>query len=297
MKLYDLYLENPSIFKKALDNAMVMKIATDSPQAGGVTIEMNAEYFANEILKETSAPFICLTNKGIERSMKRGYSFDFSLVGANDLDSFKKKTKTSNNIASAADVYLFEVVGETFTLVDAESFKTSTSDSSNGIYLHNDADGSIFRGVESGNHPDFGQVLMLNFSPSTGVCEVYLADGKMSSLTDLFTKSIVKEGEVIFHGDNLKDKSDMTSKTGLNRQLIKLINREKKKKKKTGEALASTSFDRGITLDKSFLPILASRGVINKLYSFTIDFEALEDQDFRERYPQLCKERANDNAA
>lgn len=296
MKLSNLFLNNSAIFKQALESAMVMKVATDSPQAGGVTIEMNSEEVANKMLQSMSAPYICLTNKGIERAMKRSWSFDFSLVKAKNYDAFKKTIKTSDNIASSADLYLFKV-SDKLTLVDAESFKTSTSDSTGKIYLHNDADGTIYNGVESNKHPDFGQVLMLNFSPKTCICDVYYADGKMSSFTDLFKKPTIKEGELQYHGKNLKKKSDMSVATGINRILVTIINRKKKKKKSSGEDLASTSFTRGVLLDKGVLPVLAKRGVIKKFYSFKVDFNRLEEDDYLRRYPQLCKEVANDNAA
>ena len=228
--------------------------------------------------------------------MKRSWSFDFSSVKAKDYDNFKKIIKTSDNIASSADLYLFKI-SDKLTLVDAESFKTSTSSSTSKIYLHNDADGTIFNGVESNKHPDFGQVLMLNFSPKTGICDVYYADGKLSSFTDLFKKPTKKEGELQYHGKNLKNKSDMSEAKGVNRVLVSIINRKKKKKKSSGEDLATTSFTRGILLDKGFLPVLASRGVIKKFYSFKINFNKLEEDDYLRRYPQLCKEVANDNAA
>jgi len=288
MKLSKMFLENPEIFKQALNDAMIMKIATDSPQAGGVTIEMNSEEVANKVLHGKGLPVVCISNKGIQRTMSKGrYTFDYSHVGAKDYDEFKKKIKTSDNIASSADLYMFKIDGETLRLVDAESFKTSTSDSSMMIYLHNDADGSIHKGVESGEHPGIGQVLMLNFVPETGVCDVFYATGKMSDFTDLFKKSKEDNGVLTFHGKDLKDKTGMSQDSGLNRQLVKIINRKKKKKNKNGEDSASTSWTRGILVDRRFLSILANRGVIEKFYSFKVDFEKLEQDDWNRRYPQL----------
>lgn len=155
------------------------------------------------------------------------------------------------------------------------------------IYLHNDADGSIFNGLFETEQPDFGQVLMLNFSPSSGVCSIYLAEGNMSKFTELFSDPTLKEGEVVYHGNKLTNKKDMTTASGSNRILLRLINRAKKKTKKdSDEALASTSFSRGIQIYKGFLPTLASRGLIQELYSFTIDFKTIEEEDFKRRYPQ-----------
>lgn len=298
MKLSTLFTNNLSIFKGALENAIIPKIATDSAQAGGVMVEMNAEELSNAILLNQG--YVCLTNKTIERCMRRGFNFDFSLIGASDLKEFKARVKTSDSIVSSADVYLFKIEGKTLVLVDAESFKTSTSDSVNQIYLHNDADGSVFNGVATDAHPDFGQVLLLTFSPKSEQCTVYLADGKMSKFTDLFEKSCPEDGQIVFKGEDLKDKSDMTKATGLERQLIVLINREAKKKKKDGDDAASTSFTRGIKIDKGFLPVLANRGVITELFSFKIDFAEMEEQDFLRRCPQLAailSEEAHDNAA
>lgn len=300
MKLSTLFMNNLSIFKRALENAIIPKVATDSAQAGGVMVEMNAEQFSNEVLHQQELGFVCLTNKTIERSINRGFEFDFSLVGASDFKEFKKVVKTSDTIVSSADVYLFKIDGSLLTLVDAESFKTSTSDGVNQIYLHNDADGSVYNGAITGNHPDFGQVLLLTFSPKQQKCHVYLAEGKMSKFTDLFEDSEEDGGQLVFHGSNLKDKSDMTKASGLGRQLIVLINREKKKKKKDGEDAASTSFTRGIKIDKGFLPILCKRGLIQELFSFNIDFAQMEEEDFMKRCPQLAailEENVNDNAA
>ncbi len=303
MKLSTLFMNNMSIFKRALENAIIPKVATDSAQAGGVMVEMNAEQFSNEVLDQQGLGFVCLTNKSIERSINRGFEFDFSLVGASDFKEFKKVVKTSDTIVSSADVYLFKIDGSLLTLVDAESFKTSTSDGVNQIYLHNDADGSVYNGVVTGNHPDFGQVLLLTFSPKHQKCHVYLAEGKISKFTDLFEASeeeAEEAGQLVFHGSNLKDKSDMTKSSGLERQLIVLINREKKKKKKDGEDAASTSFTRGIKIDKAFLPVLCKRGLIKELFSFNIDFAQMEEEDFMKRCPQLAailEESINDNAA
>ena len=300
MRLSTLFTKNIGIFKAALENAIIPKVATDSAQAGGVMVEMNAEQFSNKVLQKKGEALVCLTNKTIERSIKRGFEFDFSLVNASDLQEFKRVVKTSDTIVSSADVYLFKIDGSLLTLVDAESFKTSTSDSVPIIYLHNDADGSVFDGTITGNHPDFGQVLLLTFSPKTEKCHVYLAEGKMSKFTDLFEKSTEANGQLVFHGSNLKDKSDMTKATGLNRQLIIMINRAKKKKKKDGEDAASTSFTRGIKIDKAFLPVLCSRGVIKELFSFSIDFAKMEEEDFMNRCPQLAailQEKSHDNAA
>lgn len=296
MKIVDLYLENKNIFNQGLERSITIKVATDSAQAGGVMLEMDVEQLVNDILNKINSPFIMMTNKGISRHLRRGYSFDFSSIGANNLDEFKSLIKTSNSFVSSADVYLFERIDNNFRLVDAQSFKTSTSDASN-IYLHNDADGSIFEGVINRAHPNFGQILMLDFSPTTGNCIIYLIDGNMSKLVDLFTNPIEKPGEIVFKGNDLKDKTDMTNKSGLNRILIKLINRKNKKKKKDStEDLASTSFSRGILIDKRFLPILASRGLIQELHSFNLNFDAIEEEDFVKRYKQT-KEQTNDNAA
>src|SRR5210317_1544137 len=300
MKLSTLFVNNMGIFKRALENAIIPKVATDSAQAGGVMVEMNAEMFSNEVLLAQGSNFVCLTNKTIERSINRGFEFDFSLVNASDFKEFKKVVKTSDTIVSSADVYLFKIDGSLLTLVDAESFKTSTSADVNQIHLHNDADGSVYDGVITGNHPDFGQVLLLTFSPKTEMCHVYLAEGKMSKFTDLFEKPEEEDGQLVFHGSKLLDKSDMTKKTGLERQLIVFINRAKKKKKKDGEDAASTSFTRGIQIDKSFLSILSQRGLIQELFSFSIDFAQMEEEDFMNRCPQLAailKEKAHDNAA
>jgi len=288
-----LFSKKPEIFVSALNEAMVMKIATDSPQAGGVTIEMKVEEAANKFLNQKNIPFMCISNRGIVRHMDNGWAFDFSLVGAKNYSDFTKTIKTSDNLASSADIYLFKISkdrSKTLILVDAQSFKTSTSDSVSKIYLHNDSDGTIYKGIENKDHPDIGQVLMLTFSPKTGICDVYYADGKMSSFTDLFEKPIEKEGELQYHGKNLKNKDNMSVKAGINRALISVINRAKKKKKTSGEDLATTSFTRGIKIDKGFLPILAKRGVIKKFYSFKIDFEALRERDYKTRYPQLGDE-------
>ena len=300
MKLSTLFTNNIGIFEEALKNAIVPKVATDSAQAGGVMVEMNAEQFSNEVLHRQEVGFACLTNKTIERAMNRGFEFDFSLVGASDLRQFKKVVKTSNTIVSSADVYLFKIDGSLLTLVDAESFKTSTSDRVPIIYLHNDADGSVYNGLLTGNHPDIGQVLLLTFSPKTEKCHVYLAEGKMSKFTDLFEESKEENGQLVFEGSSLKDKSGMTKATGLDRQLIVMINRAKKKKKKDGQSAASTSFTRGIKIDKGFLPILANRGVIKELFSFSTNFAGIEEEDFMSRCPQLAailEKKSHDNAA
>lgn len=287
MKLSNLFLNNKPIFKKALESSIIAKVATDSAQAGGVMLEMNVEEASNEVLAVANSDLIIMTNMGVIRHIRRGFDFDFSSVGATDYQDFRSLIKTSDSIVSSADIYLFKKVENTFILMDAESFKTSTSDSSNMIYLHNDADGSIFNGLSKTKQPDFGQVLMLDFSPSSGVCRIYLAEGSMSKFTELFSEPTLKEGEVVYHGKNLINKKDMTTASGSGRTLLKLINRAKKKTKKdSDEALASTSFSRGIQIDKGFLPILKSRGLIEEIHSFTIDFKAIEEEDFKRRYPQ-----------
>lgn len=291
--LAEIFEKNPDIMLNAVANSLIMKIATDSPQAGGVTIEMNSEEEVNNAMDKLGLPYVAMTIKGIKRfcSRKGEQILDFSMVGAKSLREFEKLIKTSDNKASAADLFLFEISGGRLTLVDCTSFKTSTSAKVNSIYLHNDSDGGIYSSIVSGAEVSIGKVLLLTLNQETCACEFYLAEGNFSKFTELFTERTVEElsgSEITYHGKELVDKSGMTTRSGKNRGLIKVINREKKNTKKDGTGdLKATSFTRGITVDKGFLPVLASRGIIKKIGSFSVPVDEIEEADFIKRYPQL----------
>ena len=286
MKIIDILKQNKDIMVNALSSAIVLKIATDSANAGGVTMEIEVEKAMNARFSAQNQPYLCASNKGLERIHARGsYTFDFSAVNAETLKQLKNLTKTSDSIASAADLFLFEVDDKTLKLVDCVSFKTSTADSSSTIYLHNDADGSIYESFSSGNHVNIGQVVMLNFSPSSRDCTVYYFDGTMQSFSNLFDATGEESGKVIMHGKDLNVLA--TSDEGKRRTIISMINRTKAKKKVDGTDKASTSFNRGITIAKKSLPFLAKQGVIQETSSFQIAFSLIEGNDFANRYPQL----------
>lgn len=287
--LAELFRSNKAIFEFAMNSSMIMKIGTDSPQAGGVTIELNAEEFTNDILARSARNLVCMTNKGIDRHIQRGWSFDFSVVGANSREEMIEKIKTSDNMASSADLYLFKIDNGVCHLVDANSFKTSTSSRGGKIYLHNDADGSIYRGLVDGSDPHIGQITMVNFDPETEICNGYYFNGNLSKITNLFSASEDQKdnGDVVYHGKKLIEKQDMTAATGKDRQLLTLINRETKKKKQNSEDdLKSTSWTRGIQLDRRFLEVLADRGIIERLFTIKVNYSRLEEEDFSKRYPQ-----------
>jgi len=298
MKIINILKNNKSILSEALATAMVLKIATDSANAGGVTMEIEVERRMNDMFQSNNLPYICVSNKGLFRIAQRdGFAFDFSLVEAEDLKQLKSKIETSDNIASSADLFLFEVKEQTLELVDSVSFKTSTSDSSAQIYLHNDADGSIYDSFADENYVNIGQVVLFNFYPSTSACDVYYFDGSMKSFYDLFSSTKENNGKTTLHGENLIDRKDATTDDGKGRGIVSMINRAKAKKKKDGEDKKSTSFNRGITISRKSLPFLARKGVLEIACSFEIPFSTIEEDDFSRRYPQLIKGEAHDNAA
>jgi len=298
MKIINILKNNESILSEALATAMVLKIATDSANAGGVTMEIEVERRMNDMFQSNNLPYICVSNKGLFRIAQRDdFAFDFSLVEAEDLKQLKSKIETSDNIVSSADLFLFEVKEQTLKLVDSVSFKTSTSDSSAQIYLHNDADGSIYDSFADENYVNIGQVVLFNFYPSTSACDVYYFDGSMKSFYDLFSSTKENNGKTTLHGENLIDRKDATTDDGKGRGIVSMINRAKAKKKKDGEDKKSTSFNRGITISRKSLPFLARKGVLEIACSFEIPFSTIEEDDFSRRYPQLIKGEAHDNAA
>jgi len=298
MKIINIIKNNKSILSEALSTAMVLKIATDSANAGGVTMEIEVERRMNDMFQSKNLPYVCVSNKGLLRIAQRDdFTLDFSLVGAEDLKQLKSKIETSDNIASSADLFLFEVKEQTLKLVDSVSFKTSTSDSSAQIYLHNDADGSIYDSFVAKNYVNIGQVVLFNFYPETSACDVYYFDGSMKSFYDLFSVAEEDSGKTTMHGKNLIDKKGVTTVDGKGRNIVSMINRAKAKKKKDGEDKKSTSFNRGITISRKSLPFLAKKGVLEVACSFEIPFSSIEEDDFLSRYPQLIKGETHDNAA
>ena len=286
MKIIDILKQNNDIMSNALSSAIVLKIATDSANAGGVTMEIEVEKAMNKRFVDQGLSYVCLSNKGLDRVSSRGtHIFDFSFLNISTLKELKNLTKTSGSIASAADLFLFKVNGKVLELVDCVSFKTSTADSSGTIYLHNDADGSIYDSFSSGNHVNIGQIIMLNFSPSTRECNVYYFDKTMESFSNLFDVATEANGVTTMHGNNLKVKAGKKDK--VQKTIVSMINRTKSKEKKDGSAKASTSFNRGITIAKSTLSFLAKQGVIKEVSSFEIAFSLIEGNDYLNRYPQL----------
>jgi flagellar hook protein FlgE len=286
MRIIDILKQNPSIFEAALCEAMVLKIATDSANAGGVTTEIKVEEIVNKSFASQNLPFILTSNKGLDRILERGsHSFDFSIVGAKNLKELKALTKTSDSIASAADLFLFEIRGTTLKMVDSVSFKTSTADSSNKIYLHNDADGSIYDSFTNGQFVGVGQVVMMNFYPKTRQCNVYYFDKTMQSFSGLFSETVENNGTRVMHGNSLA--VTVGAASDRNRTIVSMTNRAKATKKKDGSNKASTSFNRGITIARKSMPLLQKRGALELICSFEIPFDIIEEHDYNLRYPQL----------
>ena len=258
MRIIDILKQNPSILQSALSEAMVLKIATDSANAGGVTTEIKVEEIVNKNFASQNLPFILTSNKGLDRIFERGsHSLDFSIVGAKNLKELKTLTKTSDNIASAADLFLFEIRGRVLRMVDSVSFKTSTSNGkSEKIYLHNDADGSIYDSFATGKFVGLGQVVLMNFYPSTRQCDVYYFDKTMQAFSGLFNETQEANGRRVMHGNNLAVTEGLSLSDGLNRTIVTMVNRAKATKKKDGSNKASTSFNRGITISRGSLPFL-----------------------------------------
>ena len=276
-------------FKVSLQKSMFLKMKTDSPNAGGVLLESNLEDYINNYLYENNHSVICFSNKGIQRTINEGYQFDFSLISASNFKEFKAKTKTSGSIASSADLFLFSIAKNKLILIDANSLKSSTSNTVGKIYLHNDADGSIYNGIISGNNPDIGQVCLLTFCDETGKTKAYSFSGKVSAITDLFESFKEENGQLVFHGKNFKGNRKLKKQEGANRQLLVVTNRKKKTKKKNGDDLLATSFTRGLTIYKGFLDVLAEHKVLKKICEFDIDYKKLDSENFKSCYKQLSK--------
>ena len=186
MKIINLIEQNKAVCKGALEMCLDVKMATDSPGALGSSVEMRMESLINKKISKTG--HILLTNKGIKRLKSRGHRFDFSVIGANSYETFTNAVKSSGTIVSSSDLYLFKIEKDVVRLVDAASWKTSTSAGVKVIYYHNDADGSLHRCLKKKHYPSVGQVVMMTLDDKTGVAKVYYSNGTLKKFVDLFTK-------------------------------------------------------------------------------------------------------------
>lgn len=276
-------LQNPKALIRSFEQSLPVKISTDSPNAGGVIMESNTEMNLNKELLAGKPELCFATNRGLKRiNEAEKILFPYS---CETLSDFNDKCKKSNLPMSSADLFLLQVVGKDFLcLRDGVSFKSSTSKSVPVIYAHNDPNGQIYDACLNNKSHTMGQILFILYDEEELFCCYF--DKCLTKITSLFNERKINNGEMTFHGSDCKLK--LTQKQGSRRTLLSLTNRQKKTKKKdSDEALASTSFNRGVKIDKEFLKVLVDEGVVDLILKERLTADSISKEDYENRYPQL----------
>jgi len=286
--IFKLLKRQPEILLESFKESLPVKISTDSPNAGGVITEANLEKNLNRETAITTPEICFASNKGLERiSEKNKIIFPY---GCKSLKEFNEKCKSPWTCTSAADLYLLQITKEGIFLRDGISLKSSTSSSTNFVYMHNDPNGEIHDALVLNKRQLIGQILFILYDDNELLCCSF--DKCLTEITSLFKKNTTNKGGMVFHGRDCK--LSLTKPEGKNRQLLKIINRAGKKKKISSDGdLAATSFTRGLMLDKGFLEVLIREKIVDVILRKNLEKTSAEEHDFENRYPQLITNGGN----
>tara|TARA_B100001094_G_C18163010_1_gene790443 strand:+ start:822 stop:1700 length:879 start_codon:yes stop_codon:yes gene_type:complete len=276
-------LQNPKVIIRSFEQSLPIKISTDSPNAGGVIMESNTESNLNKELLAGKPELCFATNKGLTRINEvENIIFPYS---CETLSEFNDRCKKSNLPMSSADLFLLQVCGKDFLcLRDGVSFKSSTSKSVKLIYAHNDPSGQIYNACLHNRSHTMGQILFILYDEQELICCYF--DKCLTKITSLFKQRKINNGEMTYHGSDCS--LSLTQKQGSMRTLLSLTNRQKKtKKKNSNTALASTSFNRGVKIDKEFLKVLVDEGIVDLILKEKLVVDSISKEDYESRYPQL----------
>lgn len=251
MKLISLI--TPEIIRDCLTDIVRAKMEVDSNNFGGVMFERD---LAAALRK---SGHIVYTQRQIETLMDSGESFDFGVA----YDQFKRNQKDINSDVYASDLFLFDRVNDIFVLVDSLSLKTSINDNDgSSVFIANDAEGVIYdRFVDDITDFNVGKVLIVSLNTDSLQFSVDYFDGQVADVAGLFRQNDVTEERVVF---NLKD----SVIGGKSRQVIKIVNRNAVTGKK------QTSFNRGFTVRRDFIPVLTSLDIFKNIASGTVEFSS-----------------------
>ena len=286
--IFQLFNNCSNILFISFEESLPVKISTDSPNAGGVIMEAKTEKNLNKHFNSTKdGQLLVATNKGLKRINKK-HKIIFP-YGCKTLKEFEKKCKQTNHPTSSADLFLLQIFTNDndkvfFCLRDGVSFKSSTSKNVSMVYAHNDPEGKIYDACLNNLSHTMGQILFVLYDNSE-VLFCYF-DKCIKTITSLFNKSQVLNGELVFHGKDCK--LNLSKDQGKERKLLILTNRENKKKKiGSDEELKATSFTRGVKIDKKFIKVLIDQGIVTTILKQQLDIDLIDEEDFNNRYPQL----------
>ena len=248
-KLIDLI--SSDIVTECLNEIIRVKFEVDSNNFGGVMFEKN---LAEALRKNGSYVY---TQAQVETLIDGGVSFDFGC----EFSEFKKSQKDITSDVYASDLFLFEKVENTLVLIDSLSLKTSINDNDGSqLFIANDADGVVYENIVNGNTSfTVGSVMMVSLNTENLKYSVDYFNGEVEDVVGLFTESSVSEEKITY---NLKD-SQFGSRS---RQVVKVINRNAVTGKK------ATSFNRGFTVRRDFVPCLVEAGVFQNVTSGKVCF-------------------------
>ena len=281
LTIKQVFTENPIAIKEAYYEILKYHGQIEA-QFIGSTLEPKICEFMNEELSKT--PYRLITTHMIDWLMKIGveFSFDMHNCRVEKFSELKKLIESSFNYESAADFALVRKIGDKkFNIEDVASLKTSNSDSSKTIGFYNDADGDVHDNVKNKEYGQtYGNIIQIICSLKASTVDVYYSNKNLGDFAKFFYKTSKASMGFCFHGKDLRSKKHGCFKS----QLITFTERKEEFLKKDGTPKKDTSFNRGVSINKSFLPYLAKRGIITKLASIEMEIDEIREQYLKDKF-------------
>ena len=287
--IHEYLVQNKEKIQEAISTELG-KISDTEKQFIGIGIETRIPKIITEIIDSTEDGYSLMTVRALEAIAALGWSVE--LFGGGGLKDLKKLIESDWSHCTSADWVLVERItfGNRIVVLDAASAKCSVSDT-NSIALWNDKTGACCRAVRH-NKVDklIGNVIMIDVNTKTNMVNIYHSHNKLRDFTSLFKTFAQAANKTFFHGRDYVGKGKLTKFFGGARQVIEMKQRGHVRLKKNGTPAASTSFNRGIHIDKRFLSFLADQGYVDRLFSFQADINKIERMALQRDYPNFFQE-------
>jgi hypothetical protein len=252
MRLIDLITKE--MLEPCMNEILKARMELDSTNFGGAMLERD---LGAQLRKQGHWVY---TQKQVETLYKEGVKFDLGC----SLAEHKRNVANIRHEMYAADLLLFDKKNDEFVLVDGMSMKTSISDKDGDkIFIVNDAEGVIADRF-SNDVVDYsvGRVMMVVMNTESSQYYVAYFDGNVGSLTSMFSDYAETDKCYDFHSKTLigmKKKGD--------HQIMKIW------KRRIVSSAKPTSFSRGMTIRREYLPLLCENGMFTCVCEGTAKFD------------------------
>lgn len=233
MKISDVFA-NKKVVESAIVSSYAGALGSDVKGFFGTSFEIELMKQFNGLGNGYKLLTVEATKKLIERV---GTTFDFNGL-CSSIEELIKRTKQVDDSLSMTDLLLFQEKPDCYQLVDWSSCKTSNDSSSKAVKLHNDSEGLIHESL-LGNVPslnNIGKVHMVFYDHNGFSC--FSFDGDYVKLSKQMNLVRQTESQCIYEVK------------GVTCRRQQVITKSRNKQKKGSK---STSFNRGIDLDKEVI--------------------------------------------